>query len=248
MHFVMWYCTKLLYFHWSLDPIWLGSGVNISKAWYTWCAVVHFSSTLFVATYMLRLPHPVPTILCQQYISDRGILCINTRSSDQTYTKCTKFSNFDEIKLSSSPPSHFACDGETSPPLPSHVQPCYCASHATNHSMKTNGIEHCILFYFQGSTKPAHCKHDIRSFASNPMAKKTTISVSEPSENMTLNKIITSYFRKQHALCKNPVVTCPPFSLYEYVYWMTTCCNQYYCDTAFKYYALDLSDSASILM
>lgn len=31
---------------------------------------------------------------------------------------------------------------------------------------------------------------------------------------LTLDAIVTEYFRKQHALCKNPVVTCPPFSAF----------------------------------
>ena len=33
--------------------------------------------------------------------------------------------------------------------------------------------------------------------------------------SMSLDKIITEYLRKQHAVCNNPVVTCPPFSLLE---------------------------------
>lgn len=31
---------------------------------------------------------------------------------------------------------------------------------------------------------------------------------------VTLDSIVTEYLRKQHALCKNPVVTCPPFDLF----------------------------------
>ncbi|XP_046327233.1 DDB1- and CUL4-associated factor 1-like isoform X2 [Haliotis rufescens] len=32
--------------------------------------------------------------------------------------------------------------------------------------------------------------------------------------DISLNKIVTEYLRKQHALCRNPVVTCPPMSLF----------------------------------
>uniref|UniRef100_A0A1I7U6K6 WD_REPEATS_REGION domain-containing protein n=1 Tax=Caenorhabditis tropicalis TaxID=1561998 RepID=A0A1I7U6K6_9PELO len=32
---------------------------------------------------------------------------------------------------------------------------------------------------------------------------------------MDLNNIVTNYFRSQHAACKNPVTTCPPFSLFH---------------------------------
>ncbi|XP_055999036.1 DDB1- and CUL4-associated factor 1-like isoform X3 [Ostrea edulis] len=33
--------------------------------------------------------------------------------------------------------------------------------------------------------------------------------------DMTLDKIVTEYLRKQHALCRNPVTTCPPMSLFN---------------------------------
>ncbi|KAL8603740.1 hypothetical protein ACOMHN_024356 [Nucella lapillus] len=33
--------------------------------------------------------------------------------------------------------------------------------------------------------------------------------------NMSLDNIVTEYLRKQHALCRNPVSTCPPMSLFE---------------------------------
>lgn len=35
------------------------------------------------------------------------------------------------------------------------------------------------------------------------------------SNTISLNSIVSDYLRKQHALCKNPVVTCPPFDLYK---------------------------------
>lgn len=35
-----------------------------------------------------------------------------------------------------------------------------------------------------------------------------------PSSAINLDSIVTEYLRKQHALCKNPVVTCPPFDLF----------------------------------
>jgi hypothetical protein len=33
--------------------------------------------------------------------------------------------------------------------------------------------------------------------------------------SMSLDKIVTAYLREQHALCRNPVVTCPQMSLFE---------------------------------
>ena len=32
---------------------------------------------------------------------------------------------------------------------------------------------------------------------------------------VTLDSIVTDYLRKQHAICRNPVVVCPPFSLFD---------------------------------
>lgn len=48
---------------------------------------------------------------------------------------------------------------------------------------------------------------------SSPMAKRRT---DFPSNNaISLDSIVIEYLRKQHALCKNPVVTCPPFDLFK---------------------------------
>jgi len=33
--------------------------------------------------------------------------------------------------------------------------------------------------------------------------------------SVTLDSIITEYLTNQHALCKNPMVTCPQFNLFE---------------------------------
>lgn len=37
-------------------------------------------------------------------------------------------------------------------------------------------------------------------------------NTSEP--RITLDSIITEYLTNQHALCKNPTATCPPFDLF----------------------------------
>ena len=36
--------------------------------------------------------------------------------------------------------------------------------------------------------------------------------------SITLDSIITEYLTNQHALCKNPMVTCPQFNLLEWVH------------------------------
>lgn len=47
---------------------------------------------------------------------------------------------------------------------------------------------------------------------SSPMAKRKT---DFSSNAISLDSIVIEYLRKQHALCKNPVVTCPPFDLFK---------------------------------
>lgn len=42
-----------------------------------------------------------------------------------------------------------------------------------------------------------------------------TTTCKKINSSISLDSIITDYFRKQHALCKYPVVTCPPFNLFK---------------------------------
>jgi len=39
--------------------------------------------------------------------------------------------------------------------------------------------------------------------------------VATSNVSVTLDSIITEYLTNQHALCKNPMVTCPQFNLFE---------------------------------
>jgi len=49
----------------------------------------------------------------------------------------------------------------------------------------------------------------------SPVMKRLTEShLNQTTPSITLDSIVTEYLRKQHALCKNPVVTCPPFDLF----------------------------------
>lgn len=43
----------------------------------------------------------------------------------------------------------------------------------------------------------------------------TDISQKPKEPNVTLDSIITEYLTNQHALCKNPMSTCPQFTLFE---------------------------------
>ncbi|XP_075989036.1 lisH and WD40 domain-containing protein mahjong [Anticarsia gemmatalis] len=50
------------------------------------------------------------------------------------------------------------------------------------------------------------------------LQKQLSVGLNEPTPSqhrVTLHTIITEYLYNQHALCKNPVVTCPQFNLFE---------------------------------
>ena len=55
-------------------------------------------------------------------------------------------------------------------------------------------------------------KSDHGAFSQSPAMKKQ-LDRHLPSPP-ALDSIITEYLREQHARCKNPVATCPPFSLF----------------------------------
>ncbi|KAH3892821.1 hypothetical protein DPMN_016951, partial [Dreissena polymorpha] len=49
----------------------------------------------------------------------------------------------------------------------------------------------------------------------SPAIKREMMQRTHTEYEISLDKIITEYLRKQHALCRNPVVTCPPMSLFH---------------------------------
>ena len=82
---------------------------------------------------------------------------------------------------------------------------------------------YCFCFLQGGRSKGS----SIRSKLDTPVAGSYLHSAAtswkkgapqqKPEAGTSLDTIITEFLRKQHALCKNPVVTCPPFSLLKYV-------------------------------
>lgn len=50
------------------------------------------------------------------------------------------------------------------------------------------------------------------NYQQSPVIRRST-NVIKPDASVSLHNIVTSYLQHQHAVCKNPVVTCPPFSL-----------------------------------
>lgn len=64
-----------------------------------------------------------------------------------------------------------------------------------------------------GSTSASISNRRQSMHFNSPMAKRRTDFSS--SNAISLDSIVIEYLRKQHALCKNPVVTCPPFDLFK---------------------------------
>lgn len=56
-------------------------------------------------------------------------------------------------------------------------------------------------------------KPQMGSYQPSPVMKKLEAATST-TKSVTLDSIVTEYLRKQHALCKNPIVTCPPYDLF----------------------------------
>ena len=68
--------------------------------------------------------------------------------------------------------------------------------------------------------------NQIRRNSLNTPIKKEKLSIqsqqqpqqqqqSSSNTTISLDSIVIEYLRKQHALCKNPVLTCPPFDLFK---------------------------------
>jgi hypothetical protein len=59
-----------------------------------------------------------------------------------------------------------------------------------------------------------HRKEPVSSFENVDIKEYVPERTLEPP-NLTLDGIITEYLKNQHALCKNPVATCPRFDLFK---------------------------------
>uniref|UniRef100_A0A8B9L5M4 DDB1- and CUL4-associated factor 1 n=1 Tax=Astyanax mexicanus TaxID=7994 RepID=A0A8B9L5M4_ASTMX len=106
-------------------------------------------------------------------------------------------------------------------PRPSTSQPPVPAPTASTHHTNTSPLIGRIVFSRErpspcaaGGKKPRvlRQKSDHGAFSQSPAMKKQ-MDRHLPSPP-ALDSIITEYLREQHARCKNPVTTCPPFSLF----------------------------------
>ncbi|KOC70220.1 Protein VPRBP [Habropoda laboriosa] len=68
---------------------------------------------------------------------------------------------------------------------------------------------------YQSTTQPMVCRSLQKQISRDPGGGGGPgVATSNPA-TITLDSIITEYLTNQHALCKNPMVTCPQFNLFE---------------------------------
>jgi len=63
-------------------------------------------------------------------------------------------------------------------------------------------------------SKPTSMDGEAVDYSPSPALKKN-LEQHKTKGTVTLDSIVTEYLRKQHALCKAPIVTCPPFDLFK---------------------------------
>lgn len=63
-------------------------------------------------------------------------------------------------------------------------------------------------------TQPISCRSLQKQISRDPGGGGGP-GVATSNLSVTLDSIITEYLTNQHALCKNPMVTCPQFNLFE---------------------------------
>ncbi|XP_076233650.1 lisH and WD40 domain-containing protein mahjong [Calliopsis andreniformis] len=66
----------------------------------------------------------------------------------------------------------------------------------------------------QFNMQPTVCRSLQKQISRDPGGGGPGVATSNPA-TITLDSIITEYLTNQHALCKNPMVTCPQFNLFE---------------------------------
>lgn len=67
---------------------------------------------------------------------------------------------------------------------------------------------------YQSMTQPINCRSLQKQISRDPGGGGGP-GVATSNVSVTLDSIITEYLTNQHALCKNPMVTCPQFNLLE---------------------------------
>ena len=72
-----------------------------------------------------------------------------------------------------------------------------------------------VASYSDGRTPMVGGGHTSSTTTPGPTASTSSISFSlKVRPHKSLSDIVHSYFRNEHAMCRNPVANCPPFSLF----------------------------------
>lgn len=74
-----------------------------------------------------------------------------------------------------------------------------------------------MFVFLQGSASKSRFSSEKDCSLNSPVWRSKGHLKGQGDYDMTLDKIVTEYLRKQHALCRNPVTTCPPMSLFKLV-------------------------------
>lgn len=95
------------------------------------------------------------------------------------------------------------------------------SNHPSSHCRKSMSSDR------QSLVTPTSCQSTVQSQPTSCRSLQKQISrdsgggggpgVATSNLSVTLDSIITEYLTNQHALCKNPMVTCPQFNLFEWV-------------------------------
>lgn len=88
------------------------------------------------------------------------------------------------------------------------------ASPARSHSTEDDNVFATPTLPRRFTTSSATFPKKLMISPARPKMRPVTPGSDNSRPYADLNNIVTSYFRTQHALCENPVTTCPPFSLY----------------------------------
>lgn len=72
------------------------------------------------------------------------------------------------------------------------------------------------LLSSQSISQPqSSCRSLQKQISRDPGVGGPGVATTSNLATVTLDSIITEYLTNQHALCKNPMVTCPQFNLFE---------------------------------
>lgn len=95
---------------------------------------------------------------------------------------------------------------------------CFRPSKRDNRIANSTAASANSVCHFSKSEMPSvpNSQNSITSITNNPLASPIVMNTGLSNEpTITLDRIVTEYLMNQHALCKNPVVTCPTFDLFQ---------------------------------